>query len=69
MRSETEQLVSSQKLRIEHLPAAVAAAHEAETDQARRFLKSAEEAWKTADVEGAHTLALKAKVLLDDMQK
>lgn len=68
-RSETEGLLAAQKSRLERLSLAVATAHAADVEQARRFLKSAEEAWKTSDLEGAHTLALKAKVLLDDLTK
>ncbi len=69
LRTETEQLLAAQKVRVERLPTASILAHPTEVEQARRFLKNAEDAWKTADVEGAHTLALKTKVLLDDVQK
>jgi hypothetical protein len=36
--------------------------------QIREFLKQAREALTAGDVDGAHTLALKAKVLLDELQ-
>lgn len=67
LRSETEQLAAAQKQRLDHLPAPLAAAHTTEVDQVRRFLKGADSAWQSGDVEGAHTLALKAKILLDDL--
>ena len=69
MRIETEQAVAAQKQRLDKLPAPVVATHGTEVEQVRRFLRSAEDAWNTGDVEGAHTLAAKAKVMLDDLQK
>ena len=69
LRSETYTLLTTEKLRLEKLPATIAATHAADVEQARRFLKSAEDAWKAGDVEGAHTLAVKAKVLVDDLSK
>ncbi len=69
LRGETEGMLAAQKQRIDRLPASVAAVHTAEVEQARRFLKGAEDAWKTGDIEGAHTLVVKAKVLLDDLSK
>ncbi len=69
LRAETNTLLTTQKLRLEKLPATIGATHAADVEQARRFLKSAEDAWKTGDVEGAHTLAVKAKVLIDDLSK
>ncbi len=68
-RTETEQTLAEQKQRLEKLAAAAAAAHPADVEQVRRFLKGADDAWNTGDVEGAHTLALKAKVMLDDLQR
>ncbi len=67
LRSETEQTMASQKQRLDRLPAPLASAHATDVDQVRRFLKGAETAWQAGDVEGAHTLALKAKILLDDL--
>ncbi len=67
LRSETEQMMATQKQRFDHLPSPLVAAHATETDQVRRFLKGSETAWQAGDVEGAHTLALKAKILLDDL--
>ena len=68
LRAETETMLAVQMQRLDRLPTAVAAAHAADVEQARRFLKGADEAWKTGDVEGAHTLVVKAKVLLDDLR-
>lgn len=67
LRSETEQMIATQKQRLEKLPSPLVSSHATETDQVRRFLKGSETAWRTGDVEGAHTLALKAKILLDDL--
>ena len=67
LRSETEQMMAAQKQRLERLPAPLVSAHTTEADQVRRFLKGSETAWQAGDVEGAHTLALKAKILLDDL--
>lgn len=69
LRTETEATLTTQKQRLDHLTPSVAAAHPADVEQARRFLKAAEDAWKTSDIEGAHTLIGKAKVLLDDLSK
>ena len=41
--------------------------HAREIDQARLFLKQATEAWNKQDIEGARTLATKAKLLLDEI--
>ena len=60
-------MMASQKQRLEHLPSTLVSAHPTETDQVRRFLKGSETAWQAGDVEGAHTLALKAKILMDDL--
>jgi hypothetical protein len=38
-------------------------------DHIREFLKQAREALATGDVDGAHTLAVKAKVLLEELTK
>lgn len=69
LRTETEAMLAAQKQRLDRLPAAVVATHAADVEQARRFLKAAEDAWKSSDIEGAHTLTGKAKVLLDDLAK
>lgn len=69
LRSETDALLTTQKLRLEKLSPAIVATHPTDVEQARRFLKGAEDAWKTGDVEGAHTLGVKAKVLVDDLSK
>ncbi len=67
LRSETDKMIAAQKQRLEKLPSSLVSSHPTETDQVRRFLKGSETAWQAGDVEGAHTLALKAKILLDDL--
>ena len=69
LRGDTETLLAVQKQRLDRLAGNVTAAHTADVEQARRFLKGAEDAWKTGDVDGAHTLAVKAKVLIDDLSR
>lgn len=69
LKQETYSLIHALDARVAILPAAVTSGHRREVERAKRFLKQAEDSWNTADVEGAHTLAIKAKVLLDDLQK
>ena len=58
LRSETEQMMATQKQRLERLPSPVVTAHATEADQVRRFLKGSETAWQAGDVEGcAHPCA------------
>ncbi len=67
LRQQTEDLLRTQERRLSVISPAVAALHSQQLEQARLFLRQAEEAWKKMDVEGARTLATKAKVLLDEV--
>ncbi len=68
LRQETEALLRGQQRRLAALPRKLANTHIQQVQQARLFLRQADEAWKKLDVEGARTLATKAKVLLDEIQ-
>ncbi len=67
LRQQTEDLIRGQERRLAIMPAATAALHSQQVEQARLFLRQAEEAWKKLDLEGARTLATKAKLLLDEI--
>lgn len=67
LRQGTEVLLRSQHQRLNSLPRSSATLHSAEVDQIRLFLQQADDAWQKLDVEGARTLATKAKVLLDEL--
>ena len=41
----------------------------AQVSKVKNFLKDAQDALKSGDAEGAKTLATKAKLLLDDLEK
>jgi len=69
LKQETYNLIHVLDTRLNALPASIVSTHPGEIERAKRFLKQAEESWNSADMEGAHTLAVKAKVLLDDLQK
>ena len=66
---ETAGLLHSLETRFAGIPANVQSEHKTEVEQVKRFLAQADEALKTSDTEGARTLAVKAKVLLDEIQK
>jgi hypothetical protein len=66
-RQETEDLLRSQQRRLSAISPAIAALHSQQVEQARLFLKQADDAWQKSDVDGARTLATKAKVLLDEV--
>lgn len=68
-KQETYNLIHALSARVSALPASITSGHKREVERAKRFLKQAEDSWNNADIEGAHTLAIKAKVLLDDLQK
>lgn len=67
LRRETDSLLKSQNRRLSGLTRAIIALHSHQVEQARLFLRQAGEAWNKQDVEGARTLATKAKVLLDEV--
>ena len=67
LRQQTEDLLRSQQRRLSAISTAVAALHSQQIEEARLFLKQADDAWQKSDVDGARTLATKAKVLLDEI--
>ncbi len=62
-------LVHAQESRLSSLSSSVQSEHKTEVDKVKHFLVQAEDALKSSDAEGARTLAVKAKVLLDEIQK
>jgi hypothetical protein len=68
-KQEAADLISSSEKRLNALPAQKAEDEKAQVSKVKNFLKDAQEALKTGDAEGAKTLATKAKLLLDDLEK
>jgi hypothetical protein len=66
-RQETESLLNTVQKRLDHLSDEIKKAHQEQVERVRLFVKRAQDAWKTGDLEGARTLATKANVLLDDI--
>ncbi len=64
---QTDDLLKAQTRRLNAIPSTMIALHSQQIEQARLFLKQATEAWTKQDIEGARTLATKAKVLLDEV--
>jgi hypothetical protein len=62
-------LITSIEKRLNALPAQKAEEQRAQVSKVRNFWRDAQEALKTGDAEGAKTLATKAKLLLDDLEK
>ena len=68
-KQEAADLISASEKRLSALPAQKAEEEKAQVSKVKNFLKDAQEALKTGDAEGAKTLATKAKLLLDDLEK
>ncbi len=68
-KQEAADLITSSEKRLNALPAQKAEDEKAQVSKVKNFLKDAQEALKTGDAEGAKTLATKAKLLLDDLEK
>jgi ribosomal protein S20 len=68
-KQEAADLITSSEKRLNALPAQKAEDEKAQVSKVKNFLKDAQDALKTGDAEGAKTLATKAKLLLDDMEK
>ncbi len=69
MKQEAAGLIASSEKRLNALPAAKAEEQKAQVSKVKNFLKDAQDALKSGDAEGAKTLATKAKLLLDDLEK
>jgi ribosomal protein S20 len=68
-KQEAADLITSSEKRLNALPAQKAEDEKAQVSKVKNFLKDAQDALKTGDAEGAKTLATKAKLLLDDLEK
>jgi hypothetical protein len=66
---QAQDLIGSVRRRIAALPPKTANAQKKEIRQIGNFLDQAEQALKSGDAEGANTLATKAKLLMDDVEK
>ena len=68
-KQEAQDLIASIEKRLNGLPAAKVEEQKAQVSKIRNFWKDAQDALKSGDAEGAKTLATKAKLLLDDLEK
>ena len=68
-KQEAADLITSSERRLNALPAQKAEDEKAQVSKVKNFLKDAQDALKSGDAEGAKTLATKAKLLLDDLEK
>jgi len=68
-KQEAEDLIASIDKRLNALPAQKVEEQKAQVSKVRTFWKDAQDALKSGDAEGAKTLATKAKLLLDDLEK
>lgn len=66
---EAASLIRSIESRLNRLPAQTVRRQRAQVNRVRNFWKQAHDALDSGDVEGATTLATKAKLLLDDLEK
>jgi hypothetical protein len=68
-KQEAAELIASIERRLNALPAQSSEEEKAQISTVRNFWRDAQEALKSGDAEGAMTLATKAKLLLDDLEK
>jgi ribosomal protein S20 len=68
-KQEAADLITSSEKRLNALTPQKAEDEKAQVSKVKNFLKDAQEALKSGDAEGAKTLATKAKLLLDDLEK
>ena len=66
---DANDLIASTERRLTALSKTTATQQEAQTREVQRFLQQARQALSTGDLEGAKTLATKAKLLMDDLEK
>jgi ribosomal protein S20 len=69
MKQEAEDLIASSEKRLNELSPQKAEEEKAQVSKVKNFLKDAQDALKSGDAGGAKTLATKAKLLLDDLEK
>lgn len=68
-KQEAADLITSIEKRLNALSPQKAEEEKAQVSKVKNFWKDAQEALKSGDAEGAKTLATKAKLLLDDLEK
>ena len=68
-KQEAADVIASIEKRLTALPAQTLDDQKAQINKVKNFLRDAQEALKSGDDEGAMTLATKAKLLLDDIEK
>ncbi len=66
---EAAGLISASERRLDALSPSVVQQQQTQIRKVRYFLKQATQALSTGDTEGAKTLAMKAKLLVDDLEK
>lgn len=69
LRQESADLMRNQNDRLAKLPSPLQDRYAHQLNQVRLFLKQAQDSWQASDYEGARTLATKARVLLDEIQR
>jgi ribosomal protein S20 len=68
-KQDAADLIASIEKRLNSLPAQTTDEQKAHISKVRNFWRDAQAALKSGDAEGAMTLATKAKLLLDDLEK
>ncbi|HEY6375395.1 MAG TPA: hypothetical protein VIX90_07700 [Edaphobacter sp.] len=66
---EAADMIAANEKRLNALPAQMSDDQKAQISKVKNFQRQAQEALNSGDVEGAKTLATKAKLLLDDLLK
>lgn len=66
---EAAEMIASNEKRLNGFSAQTVESQKAQISKVRNFQKQAQDALTSGDVEGAKTLATKAKLLLDDIEK
>jgi hypothetical protein len=66
---QAQNLINAVLKRIDALSSEIASAQKREVRQVRNFLDQAQKALKSGDAEGADTLATKANLLMDEVEK
>jgi hypothetical protein len=67
MRQQTDSLIESTEKTLNGINRSLSDQEQKTAAQIREFIKEARAALSSGDVDGAHTLAIKAKVLLDEL--
>ena len=66
---QAQDLINAVLKRVAALSADLASTQKREVRQVRNFIDQAQKALKSGDAEGAHTLATKANLLMDEVEK